>query len=122
METVNEQREKEEGKIEVRTLKDLWELLLPASSFARNSLEYAEEWFTEILEFIDTVVEKGVKGDQSVFDYIKTCGEAIRLDAFRFLKNLVYIRKTVDEDFANLAKTLAKAFGIEEKEKEESSA
>jgi hypothetical protein len=112
----------QEEKVGIKTLKDLWELLLPASSFARNSLEYAEEWFIEILEFIDTVVEKGVKGDQSVFEYIRTCGEAVRLDAYRFLKNLVYIRKTVDDDFADLAKTLAKVLGIEEKEKKESSA
>ena len=102
----------QEEKVEIKTLKDVHELLLPASSFTRNSLEAAEEWFVEILEFIETVVDKGLKNDQSVFDYIRTCGEAVRLDAFRFLKNLVYIRKTVDEDFADLAKTLAKAFGI----------
>jgi hypothetical protein len=34
---------------------------------------------------------------------------------------LVYIRKTADDDFADLAKTLAKAFGIEEEEEEKGS-
>ena len=106
----------QEEKVEIKTLKDVHELLLPASSFIHNSLEYAEEWFIEILEFIDTVVDKGLKNDQSVFEHIRACGEAVRLDAYRFLKNLVYIRKTADDDFADLAKTLAKTLGIEEKE------
>jgi hypothetical protein len=101
-------------KVEVKTMRDVYELLAPISSFTHEAFETAEEELVEIIRFIENVAEGASKNDPKVLDYIKEFGGEVRLKAYRLLANLVYAQKTVDEDFAELTDDLAKAFGIRE--------
>jgi hypothetical protein len=112
MGAVSGEKEKEKERIEVKTMGDIYELLAPASSFTHNAFETIEEELVELIRFIENVVEAATKNDAKVHDYIKEFGGEARLKAYRLLANLVYARKTTDEDFAELTDDLAKAFGV----------
>jgi uncharacterized tellurite resistance protein B-like protein len=101
-------------KVEVKTMRDVYELLAPVSSFTHEAFETVEEELVELIRFIENVVEASSKNDAKVHDYIKEFGGEVRLKAYRLLANLVYAQKTVDEDFAELTDDLADAFGIRE--------
>ena len=112
---------RERGRIEIKTVEDLWKILGPPASFARFSLDAAQGRLVTVIQFIETVVDKGLKGDQALFDYVKNCGKDMLLDAYRVLADLVHIRETLEDDFVDMGADLAEALGIKEKEKEESS-
>jgi hypothetical protein len=117
-----EEKEERRERIEIKTVEDLWKILGPPASFARFSLDAAQGRLVTVIHFIETVVDKGLKGDQTLFDYIKDCGKDMLLDAYRVLADLVHIRETLEDDFMDMGADLAEALGIKEKEKEKDSA
>jgi len=120
METVEKGERRE--RIEIKSVEDLWKILGPPASFAKFSLDAAQGRLVTVIQFIETVVDKGLKEDQTLFDYVKNCGKDMLLDAYRVLADLVHIRETLEDDFVDMGADLAEALGIKEKEKGESSA
>ena len=98
---VQETREERSEEVDARTL------LSPMRSFARSTLEAAEEDFVEILHFIENVVEGAQRGDPALLDYIRETGGEARLRAYRFLAALVRARKGADEILDGLARDIA---------------
>jgi len=115
------EREERRERIEIKTVEDLWKILGPPASFARFSLDAAQGRLVTVIQFIETVVDKGLKGNQQLFDYIKNCGKDMLLDAYRVLADLVHIRETLEDDFVDMGADLAEALGIKEKEEEKGS-
>jgi len=54
--------------VEVRTMRDVYELLAPVSSFTHKAFETVEEELVELIRFIENVVEASLKNDAKVQD------------------------------------------------------